>query len=96
MPSASYYRRKAELLLSVAKKTENPQVSSRCSFLAEEYQSIALMLGDDETEAAPALEPTIDHPESPTSRSRTYARRNEKATRSAPKDHSPMVDASKG
>jgi hypothetical protein len=48
MPSASYYRRQAELLLSVAKATENPLVSNRCSLLAEEYQSIAAMLGDDE------------------------------------------------
>jgi hypothetical protein len=41
--------------LSVAKKTENPLISNRCSFLAEEYQSIAAMLGDDEPEAASAL-----------------------------------------
>lgn len=56
MPTASYYRGKAELLVSVAKTTENPLVSNRCSLLAEEYQSLASMLGDDEPEASSALE----------------------------------------
>jgi len=56
MPSASYYRRQAELLQSVAKTTENPLVSNRCSLLAEEYQSIAAMLGDDEPASSSALE----------------------------------------
>jgi hypothetical protein len=59
MPSASYYRRQAELLLSVAKTTENPLVSNRCSLLAEEYQSLASMLGDDEPEASSALEAVV-------------------------------------
>jgi hypothetical protein len=56
MPSASYYQRQAQLLLSVAKTTESPLVSNRCSFLAEEYQSLAAMLGDDEPEAPSTLE----------------------------------------
>ena len=33
MPSASYYRRQAELLLSFAATTENPVVSNRCRLL---------------------------------------------------------------
>jgi hypothetical protein len=54
MPSASYYRRQADLLLSFAVTTENPVVSDRCRLLAEEYQSLAAMLGDDEPEVASA------------------------------------------
>ena len=54
MPSASYYRRQADLLLSFAVTTENPVVSDRCRLMAEEYQSLAAMLGDDEPEVASA------------------------------------------
>ena len=54
MPTASYYRRQADLLLSFAVTTENPVVSDRCRLLAEEYQSLAAMLGDDRSEVASA------------------------------------------
>ena len=52
MPSASYYRRQAELLLSFAATTGNPVVSNRCRLVAEEYQSLAAMLGDGQPEGA--------------------------------------------
>jgi hypothetical protein len=53
MPSANYYRRQAGLLLSFAATTENLVVSNRCRLLAEEYQSLAAMLGDGQPEGAP-------------------------------------------
>jgi hypothetical protein len=59
MPSASYYRRQADLLLSFAVTTENPVVSDRCRLLAEEYQSLAAMLGDDQPEVASAVQAVL-------------------------------------
>jgi hypothetical protein len=59
MPSASYYRRQADLLLSFAVTTENPVVSDRCRLLAEEYQSLAAMLGDDQPEVASAVQTVL-------------------------------------
>jgi hypothetical protein len=59
MPSASYYRRQADLLLSFAVTTENPVVSDRCRLLAEEYQSLAAMLGDDQPEVASAVQAVV-------------------------------------
>src|ERR1700757_3540108 len=59
MPSPSYYRRQADLLLSFAVTTENPVVSDRCRLLAEEYQSLAAMLGDDQPEVASAVQTVL-------------------------------------
>jgi hypothetical protein len=59
MPSASYYRRQADLLLSFAVTTKNPVVSDRCRLLAEEYQSLAAMLGDDQPEVASAVQAVL-------------------------------------
>ena len=59
MPSASYYRRQADLLLSFAVTTENPVGSDRRRLLAEEYQSLAAMLEDDQPEVASAVQTVL-------------------------------------
>jgi hypothetical protein len=52
MPSASYYRRQADLLMSFAVNTQNPVVSNRCRQIAEEYRMIAASLREGAPEAA--------------------------------------------
>jgi hypothetical protein len=47
------------LLLSFAVTTGNPVVSDRCRLLADEYQSLAAMLGDDQPEVASAVQTVL-------------------------------------